>query len=323
LSPSRALVTGGAGFIGSNLVDALIARGDEVLVVDDFSTGRRGNLAGAGGGVEIREADVADPTAFGGAVDGFDPDFIYHLAAQADVREAVSRPAFDARVNVIGTINALEAARRAGAVMVFAATGGAVYGEGDGRAMPLAEDQSPLPETPYGVSKLAGEYYVDLYRRLHSVPAVALRFANVYGPRQDPHGEAGVVAILCGRLLAGDVATVYGDGLQTRDYVYVEDTVAAVLAAADGLREDRVPISGPLNVGTGRETSVLKLVAELAEIDGVDFEVELRPERAGEIRRIALDSSAAAAQIGWRARTELRDGLAATLDSLRPEARPA
>jgi UDP-glucose 4-epimerase len=318
---SRSLVTGGAGFIGSNLVDELVARGDQVLVVDDFSTGRRENLAGAAAsGLEVREVDVSDPAAFADATAGFDPEVVFHLAAQADVRRALAEPVFDARVNVIGTINALELARASGAALVFAATGGAVYGEGDGRALPLVEGEEPVPETAYGVSKLAGEYYVDLYRRLHGVPAVALRFANVYGPRQDPYGEAGVVAILCGRLLGGEAATVYGDGLQTRDYVYVEDTVAAVVAAADRLLRDMGDVNGPLNIGTGAETSVLDLVTELAEIADAEFEVELAPARKGEIRRIALDNSAATEQLDWTPATSLRDGLAATLDSVRGEA---
>jgi UDP-glucose 4-epimerase len=321
---SRSLVTGGAGFIGSNLVDSLVARGDRVLVVDDFSTGRRENLAGAlASGVEVREADIADPAAFADATAGFDADVVFHLAAQADVRRALAEPVFDARVNVIGTINALELARASGAALVFAATGGAVYGEGDGRGLPLAEDEAPVPETAYGVSKLAGEYYVDLYRRLHGVPAVALRFANVYGPRQDPYGEAGVVAILCGRLLAGEAATVFGDGRQTRDYVYVEDTVAAVVAAADRLLRDSGEVAGPLNVGTGAETSVLDLVEALAAIADAEFEVELAPARKGEIRRIALDSSAATEQLDWVPGTSLESGLEVTLDSLRREAPPA
>jgi UDP-glucose 4-epimerase len=315
----RTLVTGGAGFIGSNLVDALIGRGDSVLVIDDLSKGSEANLAAAiSAGAELLVADIAERSEVGPAISAFDPDVILHLAAQADVRRALADPLLDARINVLGTISALEAARETGSAFVFAATGGAVYGEGEGRGpLPFTEDAHPAPETAYGVSKLAGEFYVDMYRRVHSVPALALRFANVYGPRQDPNGEAGVVAIFCGRLLAGAAPTIYGDGLQTRDYVFVHDVVEALVAAADRLVGSGRDLAGPLNIGTGVEASVLELVERLALIAGRSFAPEFAPARAGEVQRVAIDPGAAKGALGWTPRTDLEAGLAATLESVR------
>ncbi|MDX6663701.1 MAG: UDP-glucose 4-epimerase, partial [Solirubrobacterales bacterium] len=223
------LVTGGAGFIGSNLVDALLDVGDEVLVLDDLSTGRRENLeSGLARGAQLVVADVTDGEAVVELVRERRIDRVFHLAAQIDVRRAVAEPAFDARVNVEGTINVLEAARAGGVGrFVFVSTGGAIYGEGEGKALPLGEDTECLPKAPYGQSKYAAEGYVELYAREHGLSAVSLRLANVYGPRQDPLGEAGVVAIFCGRLEEGRAPVIYGDGRQTRDYVYVGDVVAA------------------------------------------------------------------------------------------------
>lgn len=317
---ARALVTGGAGFIGSHLVDALLARGDEVRIVDDLSSGSEENLSGAlAAGAELVVADVADPVAFADAVAGFAPDVVFHLAAQADVRRSVADPGFDARVNVLGTINALEIARGVpGCRFVFAATGGAVYGEGDDRPLPFTEDSPPEPLVPYGTSKLAGESYVATYERLHGVPGAILRFGNVYGPRQDPHGEAGVVAIFCGRLRDGNSPTVFGDGSQTRDYIYVGDVVAACVAAADALAAGR-RLSGPLNVGTGVETSVIDLLAALADASATDGGHELAPARKGELHRVSIDPSAAAAELGWRPEVGLRDGLARTYESAAAE----
>ncbi len=317
----RALITGGAGFIGSHLADVLLARGAEVLVVDDLSTGREANLAAAlrTGGVELSVLDVADAAALAPVASRFAPTAIFHLAAQPDVRRSVLDPVGDARINVLGTINALEAARATpGCAFVFAATGGAVYGEGDERPLPFSESSTPEPLTPYGASKLAGEGYVAVYRRLHGVAAASLRFGNVYGPRQDPRGEAGVVAIFCGRLLDGVAPTVYGDGSQTRDYVYVADAVAACVAAADALGGGWRP-DGPLNVSTGAETSVLDLLAALRAASGVEVEHDLAPARTGELHRVAIDPAAAARELGWRAEVALDDGLARTFERVRAE----
>jgi UDP-glucose 4-epimerase len=309
----RALVTGGAGFIGSNLVDALLARGDEVTVVDDLSTGRRENLGDAlAGGARLVERDIRDGTAMIELGREAEPQVVFHLAAQIDVRRSIADPAFDASINVGGTANVLEAARTAGARrVVFSSTGGAIYGEGEGKALPLAEDAPVEPEAPYGQSKFAGEGYLALYERLYGLSGVSLRLGNVYGPRQDPLGEAGVVAIFCGRLRAGQRPTVFGDGRQTRDYIYVGDVVAAMLAAA----ESRV--AGPLNVGTGRETNVLELVRLLGELGGAEgFEPELAPPRTGEVQRISIDPARAERELGWVAKTRLEDGLRLTLDSI-------
>lgn len=309
----RCLVTGGAGFIGSNLVDALLARGEAVTVVDDLSTGRRENLEPAlGAGARLFELDVRDGEALGALVAEERPEVVFHLAAQIDVRRSVADPAFDAAVNVGGIANALEAGRAAGVRrFVFASTGGAIYGEGAGQELPLAESAPIAPLSPYGQSKLAGEGYVALYERLYGLSGVSLRFGNVYGPRQDPLGEAGVVAIFCGRLRAGERPTVFGDGRQTRDYIYVGDVVAAALAAAES------GASGPVNVGTGVETDVLELAGRLAELGGAEgFEPEFAPPRAGEVQRIAIDPARAGRELGWRAETGLDEGLRLTLDSL-------
>ncbi len=309
----RSLVTGGSGFIGSNLVDALLARGDEVTVIDDLSTGRRENLTAAlSGGAELVEADVRDSAAMTKLAEQRKPELVFHLAAQIDVRRSVAEPAFDAAINVGGTANMLEAARIAGSRrFVFVSTGGAIYGEGEGKELPLGEDAEEEPLAPYGQSKLAAEGYLSLYRRLYGLSGVILRLGNVYGPRQDPLGEAGVIAIFCGRLKASQAPTVFGDGTQTRDYVYVGDVVEAALAAASS------EASGAFNIGTGRETSVLELVELLRDLGCADsFEPEFAPARTGEVQRIAIDCSRAAAELGWRATTELREGLAQTLKTV-------
>jgi UDP-glucose 4-epimerase len=307
------LVTGGAGFIGSNLVDALLVRGDEVTVLDDLSTGRRENLAEAvERGGELVEGDVRDAAAVVALTDRVRPDAVFHLAAQIDVRRSIADPAFDASINVGGTANVLEAARKAEAGrVVFASTGGAIYGEGEGQELPLDEDAPLAPEAPYGQSKLAGEGYLSLYERLYGISGVSLRFGNVYGPRQDPLGEAGVVAIFCGRLRDGGRPTVFGDGRQTRDYIYVGDVVDAALAAA-GSRS-----TGPFNVGTGRETDVLELVRRLGELGGAEsFDPEFAPARTGEVQRISIDPARARRELGWKPRVELDAGLRLTLDSI-------
>jgi UDP-glucose 4-epimerase len=306
----KALVTGGAGFIGSNLVDALLAAGDEVTVVDDLSTGRRQNLDGAlAEGAELIELDIREGATLSELFAERRPEAVFHLAAQIDVRRSVADPAFDASINVGGTANVLEAARKADVRrVVFSSTGGAIYGEGEGQALPLSEDAPLAPEAPYGQSKFAGEGYLSLYERLYGLSSVSLRLGNVYGPRQDPLGEAGVIAIFCGRLRAGDRPTVYGDGRQTRDYIYVGDVVAAILAAAGS------EATGPINVGTGIETDVLALAAQLRELAGVDgFEPEFAPPRTGEVQRIAIDPARAERELGWRAETNLEEGLRLTL----------
>ena len=235
----RALVTGGAGFIGSNLADGLLAAGEQVTVLDDLSTGRRENLdAALAAGAELVEGDIRDPACVGPLFERAKPDAVFHLAAQIDVRKSVADPAFDASINVGGTATLLEAAREAGtARFVLISTGGAIYGEGEGRQLPLPEDTAVEPLSPYGLSKFAAEGYLALYERLYGLSGVSLRLGNVYGPRQDPLGEAGVIAIFCGRLRSGEQPTVFGDGRQTRDYIYVGDVVSAALAAAEGEAE--------------------------------------------------------------------------------------
>jgi len=309
----KALVTGGAGFIGSNLVDALLARGDEVTVVDDLSTGRRENLAGAlAAGATLAEADIRDRSAIEEVAAEAKPEVVFHLAAQIDVRKSVADPAFDASINVGGTANVLEAARAGGARrVVFTSTGGAIYGEGEGQGLPLSEDAPLAPEAPYGQSKFAGEGYLSLFERLYGLSTIPLRLGNVYGPRQDPLGEAGVIAIFCGRLREDKRPTVFGDGRQTRDYIYVGDVVSAALAAAES------ETTGPVNIGTGIETDVLELVRLLGELgDSGDFEAELAPPRPGEVQRISIDPSRAERELGWKPQMGLKEGLRVTLDSI-------
>jgi UDP-glucose 4-epimerase len=287
------LVTGGAGFIGSNLVDALLARGDEVHVLDDLSKGRRENIAD---GAELHVADIRDP---GAVFDAVQPEVVFHLAAQANVRVSVERPDFDADVNVVGTVRILEAARRHGAQIVFSSTGGAIYGECDG---PAPETSERRPLAPYGTSKLCGEEYLATWNRLYETKHVALRFGNVFGPRQEPHGEAGVVAIFMGLLLDGGTPKIYGDGRQTRDYVFVRDVVAAVLAAVGHE-------GGVFNVGTGIETSVVELYDATTLATGIEREPEHAEPRLGELQRSVLDPSRAERELGWRPQTSLADGL--------------
>jgi len=292
----RAIVTGGAGFIGSHVADAFAARGDEVHVLDDLSKGKRENV---GAGVELHVADIRDPDA---VFDAVRPEAVVHFAAQADVRVSVEQPELDASVNVIGTVRILEAARRHGAKVVFASSGGAGYGECDG---PAPETTPMEPLAPYGTSKLAGEEYLATYNRLYGTAHVTLRLANVYGPRQAPHGEAGVVAIFMGLLRDGGTPRIYGDGSQTRDYVFAGDVVDATLAA---LAHD----GGVFNVGTGVETSVLELYEAIRAASGVDREPEHVKARLGELRRSVLDPSLAARELGWRPAHSLAEGLAET-----------
>jgi UDP-glucose 4-epimerase len=307
-----ALVTGGAGFIGSNLVDALIARGDRVVVVDDLSSGKRSNLGDAlAGGAELREADVRDAGAISDIFAEVRPELVFHLAAQIDVRRSVEDPAMDADSNVLGTIAVLQAAlavesRR----IVFSSTGGGLYG--DAELIPTSEDHPIKPLAPYGQGKHAAEGYCELYARLHGLSTVSLRYGNVYGPRQDVHGEAGVVAIFCGALIDGRTPIVFGDGRQTRDWVEVGDVVRANLLAADS------DVIGSVNIGNGRETSVLDLLDALGEVsDGLQLAApEFAPERPGEVRRSCLDVGRAREILGWEPQVELRDGLRRILAGL-------
>jgi UDP-glucose 4-epimerase len=292
----RAIVTGGAGFIGSNVVDALLARGDEAHALDDLSKGTRENVSA---GAELHVADIREPDS---VFDAVRPEVVLHLAAQADVRVSVERPALDAEINVLGTVRILEAARRHGAKIVFASSGGAAYGECDG---PATESAPLRPLAPYGTSKLCGEEYLATWNRLYGTEHVALRLGNVYGPRQMPHGEAGVVAIFMGLLRDGGTPTVFGEGLQTRDYVYVGDVVDAMLRA---LEQD----GGTYNVGTGVETSVVGLYDAIRTASGVDREPAFAPARLGELQRSVLDASLAERELGWRPEHTLAGGLAAT-----------
>ena len=304
-----ALVTGGAGFIGSNLVDALLAGGWRVDVVDDLSTGREHNLEHAlGHGARLHRADLRDADRLRETVAAVRPRVIFHLAAQIDVRRSVEDPAFDARTNFEATYHLLEAARRSGAEhVVYSSTGGAIYGAAD--TLPTAESAPIQPLAPYGQSKYAAEGAVQIYERLHGLSATVLRYANVYGPRQDPLGEAGVVAIFCGRAIHGGTPVIYGDGMQTRDYVFVGDVVEANLLAAERR------LRGPFNIGTGRETTVLALLETLSGLDGHAAIEPARHDaaRAGEVLRSCLDVSRAERELGWRARTSLEQGLRITL----------
>ena len=308
----KALVTGGAGFIGSNLVDALRARGDQVAVIDDLSSGKRSNLESAiSHGAVLHEADVRDARKMLELFEAERPDVVFHLAAQIDVRISVMDPALDARTNVEGTINLLAAARQAGARrFVFASTGGAIYGETD--IVPTPETVQPAPMAPYGTSKYCAEQYLGLYDRLFGLSTVAMRFGNVYGPRQDPHGEAGVVAIFSTRIGRGEALTVFGDGEQTRDYVYVGDVVNAnlLLSEADLPTPTALDERG-FNVGTMMETSVNALADTLMSAAGRRVEVRHADARAGEVMHSCLDISKLRS-MGWAPRTSLHDGLGAT-----------
>ncbi|HUJ67344.1 MAG TPA: NAD-dependent epimerase/dehydratase family protein [Acidimicrobiales bacterium] len=308
----KAFVTGGAGFIGSTLVDRLLAEGHQVDVVDDLSTGSLSNLADARRSsvgrmtfhqIDIRSEDLAE------LMKRAQPEVVYHLAAQADVRVSVADPVLDAGINVLGSLRVMEGARAAGArKVVFASSGGTIYGDPDPADLPIKESHPQMPLSPYGVAKKAVGDYLYAYREMHNLEFTALALANVYGPRQDPHGEAGVVAIFAGRLLAGQPCTVFGDGNQTRDFVYVDDVVDAFARAASrggGL---------VLNVGTGAETSVNHLYRTMAAQASVDQPAVAAPARTGELLRSSLDPARAAIHLGWKPWTSLEDGTKATLD---------
>jgi UDP-glucose 4-epimerase len=299
----RAIVTGGAGFIGSHVADALLARGDDVTVLDSLVTGSGEKVPS---GAELRVGDIrSDAQAL---FDELRPELCCHLAAQADVGTSVERPDYDADVNVLGTLRVLEAARAHGTHVVFSSTGGAIYGECDG---PAAEDAPRRPISPYGIAKLAAEEYVAGWNRLFGTSHVSLRFANVYGPRQEASLEGGVVAIFLDRMAAGEETTVFGDGEQTRDFVYVGDVVTAVLAAAGHE-------GGTFNVGTGVETSINELHAACRRVTGDDREPRYEPPRPGDIRRSVTDPSLAAHDLGWKAVQSLDEGLALTWDAVKP-----
>lgn len=300
----RILVTGGAGFIGSHTVDALVASGaGEVSVLDDFSTGKRNQVNAK---AALYQTDLRDAAAVASAVEQARPEIIFHLAAQMDVRRSVADPAFDAQVNLVGFLNLIESARRHGLRrVIFSSTGGAIYGEQD--EFPCSEDHPLRPVSPYGVAKLATEAYLFFYKVEYGIDYLALRFGNVYGPRQDPHGEAGVVAIFCGRMLDGKPVTIYGDGTQTRDYVYVGDVVRAVVAAA------KSSASGiALNIGTGIETNVNDLYSTLAGIADFPTRAEHVAARPGEQKRSVISPARAEQELGWRPEKKFADGLEET-----------
>lgn len=311
----KVLVTGGAGFVGSALVDRLLAEGHEVEALDDLSTGSLANLAEARADrsrrfsfhhVDVRDPHIVDLIARRA------PEVVFHLAAQPDVQVSVAQPALDAEVNVVGTVNVLEGARRAGTRKVVAASSGAtIYGEVAPRHLPVRESQAAAPLSPQGASLRAALAYLQLYRRLHAVEFTALALANVYGPRQDPERDAGVVATFGARMLAGEPCTIYGDGEQTRDFLFVDDCVDALVRA--GARGDGLLI----NVGTGVETSVNDLYAHLAASLGVEGPPEVAAARPGEVQRSVLDPARAAMQLGWSSWTSLADGTARTLEWLR------
>jgi UDP-glucose 4-epimerase len=294
----RVVVTGGAGFVGSHVAEALVGRGDEVVVLDNLSSGSREKVPE---GARLVEADIRDPDA---VFDDTRPEVCFHLAAQADVGTSVEQPDYDAEVNVLGTVRVLEAARRQGAQVVFSSTGGAIYGECDGPAPETAERR---PISPYGISKLAGEEYLAGWNRLFGTTHVALRFANVFGPRQEPTLEGGVVAIFLDRMRDGAPTRIFGDGRQTRDFVYVGDVVDAVLAAVGHG-------GGVFNVGTGVETSIADLHALCRLVTGVDRDPEFLPARPGDVLHSVVDPSLAAGELGWRSRHDLETGLRKTWD---------
>ncbi|MFN8542905.1 MAG: SDR family oxidoreductase [Candidatus Binatia bacterium] len=305
----KVLVTGGAGFIGSHVVDGFVAAGHEVVVVDNLSTGHRENLNPKARFVEL---DITDPR-LGDVIAAERPDVVDHHAAQMDVRRSVTDPVFDARTNILGTIGLLEASRRAGVRrFIFVSSGGAVYGEQE--TFPAPESHPTNPVSPYGVSKRSGELYAYFYQAEYGLPFVALRYANVYGPRQDPHGEAGVVAIFAGRMLRDEAVTVNGDGGQTRDYVYVADVARANLLALES------GASGPVNIGTGIETDVNQLAQGLLEAVGSGSEVRHGPAKPGEQRRSVVDCRRAADVLGWRPEVPLREGLRRTVEFFRARA---
>ena len=293
----RSVVTGGAGFIGSHVVDALLARDNEVHVVDNLATGSRANVAAE---ATLHERDIREP--LDDLVRDVGAEAVFHLAAQADVGTSVERPDYDAEVNVVGTIRVLEAARAVGAAVVFTSTGGAIYGDVE---RPASESDERRPLSPYGTSKLAGEEYLATWGRLHGLRSATCRLANVYGPRQLPSLEGGVVAIFLDRMRDGEPTQIFGDGRQTRDFVFVGDVAQALLAGANGG-------SGVYNVGTGVETSVFDLHSACRRVSGSETEPELVDPRPGDLLRSVLDPGLAERELGWRPARTLEQGLAET-----------
>jgi UDP-glucose 4-epimerase len=303
-----AVVTGGAGFIGSHVVDRLVYDGYQVTVIDDLSSGKRENLPP---GVTLVVADVTLDAA-ADAIRSAAPELIVHTAAQISVSVSTRKPLQDARINVLGTVNVLEAARASGTKkFVFFSSGGTVYGQPED--LPVSESQQTAPENPYGTSKLASEEYLAMYRRAFGFESTVLRLANVYGPRQDPHGEAGVVAIFALAMLAGNQITIFGDGNDERDYVYVSDVVDAVMAAAAPGGPDRC------NIGSGVSTNVNELCTRLSELTGYALEPQYGPPRPGDIHAISLDASLARIELGWTPKVGLETGLARTVEFFRQQ----
>jgi UDP-glucose 4-epimerase len=308
---SKALITGGAGFIGSNVYDRFRSAGYDVVVVDDLSSGKRANLPAD---ADLRVVDVGSAEV-ATLIREERFDVVAHFAAQIDVRRSVVEPGFDARTNILGILNLLEAIRarpeKERPRFIFASTGGALYGEA--ASLPTAETAPTNPDAPYGIAKLSSEYYIAYYGRIWGLDAVTLRFGNVYGPRQDPHGDAGVIAIFCGRQLANKPLTIFGTGKQTRDYDFVEDVAEAFFTAATA----KTPPAGPIearafNIGTAVETSVLDVARLLAKAAGVEPKIEFAPERPGELMRSLLDPTKARTLLGWKAKVGIDEGLRRT-----------
>ena len=302
----KILITGGAGFIGSSIADAYLAAGHDVAIVDNLYSGKRENVPAK---ARFHEIDITSPK-IAEILEGERPDVVSHHAAQMDVRLSVASPAFDAEVNIVGTIRLLEAAVKAKVKrVIFASSGGAAYGEQE--RFPAQEGDRTNPVSPYGVSKRSGEHYLFYYHAVHALPYLAFRYANVYGPRQDPHGEAGVVAIFCEKLLRGEAPRINGDGKQTRDYVFIEDLVRANVAALSS------SYVGPMNIGTGQETDVVTLASRLVALSGKSLEPAHGPAKAGEQRRSVVDPALAERELGWKPRVTIDDGLARTYEWFR------
>lgn len=321
----RTVVTGAAGFIGSTLVDVLVSHGHDVVGIDNLTTGNVGNLevalerASRTGTFRLEPMDVRSPD-LGELFSAVDPDVIFHLAAQVDIRASVADPASDALDNVLGTVNLCEAARNAGVRrLVYAASGGSRYGTPD--HLPVTESAPLAPLSPYAVSKLAGELYLGAYRGMYGIAPISLALSNVFGPRQNPHGEAGVIAIFCSALLRGFGVTIYGDGTATRDYVYVDDVVDAFIRAGDA----PLSVTGTFNIGTGRQTSVDEVYRVISDAVGHSAPAVYKPFRTGELEAIALDSADAMTELGWRPTVGITEGIQRTVDWLRetPRLMPA